>query len=115
MSDKKPSAEQVESAKVVSIYSGMKDRGEARKKIAAFLASRDEALIRPWREAVENIQRVTQSAQDCADGTKVHNPDGDGDEMCEEGLCFDTGWKDVLKWCADLLTPLAKPQGEPKP
>src|SRR3990167_3412142 len=49
------------------------------------------------RDAIKNMVDITQASQDCADGTKIHNPDGDGDETCEEGICYAPRWKEVVE------------------
>ena len=72
--------------------------------LEGIIAQRDLEIVKPWREALENIRRATKEAQDCANGTKVHNPDGEGDEMCEEGICYSTSWEDILEWCDALLS-----------
>ena len=49
------------------------------------------------RAALTFCRDMTKESQDCADGTKVHNEDGTGDAMCEEGVCYETKWNEIIK------------------
>lgn len=57
-----PTKEQREAAKRLAndIYGALP--GDEWRYILAFLAARDAELIRPWREAVEKIDRMVKSA-----------------------------------------------------
>ena len=70
-------------------------REDTRFLLSALKASREGA------EELAKALKVARSraceAEECASGVKPHNPDGDGDEMCEEGLCFEPGWKENIK------------------
>ena len=46
----------------------------------------------------------TKEQRDCANGTKPHNPDGDGDSLCDDGCCFEVSWDEDIKLMKDALS-----------
>lgn len=59
--------------------------------------------IEVYREALENQLSKTQECNDCATGITPHNPDGDGDAMCDDNVCYEVDWLAAIKKLKEVL------------
>lgn len=80
------------------------------------LAAKVRSLLAEVEALKDTLRRVRArevESEECASGKNPHNPDGEGDAMCEDGICYETGWGENIKDIdAALSTPPAAKKDE---